>query len=483
MKTTRLPAGLAWLLAVVWLVAACGGGATPTPTTAPAAQPSPTKAAAASPTAATSAATATTGQAASPTAAATAQGTAQAGGQTLQGLIQSLRSATPKSTSQAPQDPLGVVTIKPGDPITIAYALVVAGPDATLGEDSKRGVEIAIDDLGGKLLGHPIQLTGEDTGCSAEGGQAAASKLASNAQIVAIVGTSCSSEARVLAPVIDQAGMVMVSPSNTAPDLTDPAKHVGGYLRTAHNDKVQGAVAAQFAWNYLKVKKAATIHDGSIYAEQLANVFADEFKKLGGQIVAQEAVGPQDTDMRPVLTRIATQQPELIYYPIFTQAGAFITQQAKQVQGLENTKLMGADGLFSADFLKAAGDAAVGMYLSSPDFSAFSSNYQDFLSKYQKKYNQKPTAAFHAHAYDAAMMIFNAIAKVAVQGPDGTLYIPRKALRDALYATKNFPGLTGNLTCNQYGDCADPHIAIYQITSTNAAGWPDSATKKVYPQS
>ncbi len=389
-------------------------------------------------------------------------------------------------TGERPNDPLGVVEIGPNDPIVLAYALVVAGPDAALGEDSRRGVELAIKDRGGQLLGHPIQLIGEDTGCSPEGGQAAASRLASNQQIVGIVGTSCSSEARVLAPVIDQAGMVMVSPSNTAPDLTDPAKHVKAYLRTAHNDKVQGAVGAEFAYNSLGVRKAATIHDGSVYAEQLANVFAARFKELGGEIVAQEAVGPQDTDMRPVLTRIASAGPEFLYYPIFIQAGGFITAQSKEVSGLENVRLMGADGMFSPDFLKAAGAAAKDMYLSSPDFSAFGSGYQEFLQKYEQAFGTKPTAAFHAHAYDAANIIMNAIEKVAVQGPDGKLYIPRQALRDALYATKDYKGLTGNITCDENGDCADPKIAVYQVVNTDPSTWNPGAAensnpKKVYP--
>ena len=402
--------------------------------------------------------------------------------QQAQGPGQPGPSPTPAGPAfQPPQDEIGVVEIKPGEPIVLAGALVIAGPDASLGTDSMRGIEIAIDDLGGELLGHKIELIKEDTGCNPEGGQAAATKLAANPKLVAIVGTSCSSEARVMAPVINDAGMVMVSPSNTAPDLTDPAKHVEAYLRTAHNDKVQGKVAAEFAFNYLKVKKAATIHDGSLYAEQLANVFAEEFKKLGGEVVAQEAVGPDDTDMRPVLTRIATQQPDIIYYPIFTKAGGFVTRQAKEIRGLENTKLMGADGLFSPDFVEAAGEAAVGMHLSSPDVTAFGSAYQDFVAKYEKKYGEKPISIFHAHAYDATMMIAEAIKKVAVQGPDGTLYIPRKALRQALYETKNFQGLTGNLTCDQNGDCADPKIAVYEIVSADTSGWPDQVVKKVYP--
>jgi len=374
------------------------------------------------------------------------------------------------STAQAapPKDPLGVVTVKKGQPIHIAYWMVVAGPDASLGEDTKRGVEIAIQDKGGKLMGFPIKLTGQDTGCGPEGGQAAATKIASDPTVVAAVGSNCSSAARPGVPILWKAGVSTVSPSNTAPYLTDPKRgpEYDGYLRTAHNDKVQGAVAAQFAIKKLGAKKAATIHDGSVYAEQLQAVFAEEFKKLGGTITSQEAVAPTDTDMRPVLTKIATGQPEFIYYPIFIAAAGHITRQVKEVAGLEKVNLMSADGSFSPDFYKAAGDTAIGMFHSSPDFSAFAAGYKGFLEKHKKKYGEAPIAPFHAHGYDAAMMIFAAIEKVGVKDGD-SLHIGRKALRDALYATKNMQGLTGNLTCDKYGDCADPRIAVYQQTADN----------------
>ena len=374
-----------------------------------------------------------------------------------------------KPAAFAYDDKIGVVKIKSGEPIHIACWMVVAGPDASLGTDTKRGVEIAIEDKGGKVLGFPIKLSVQDTGCNAEGGQAAATKLASDPTIVAAIGSNCSSEARPGAPILWKAGIATVSPSNTAPYLTDPKRgpEYDGYLRTAHNDKVQGAVAAEFAIKKLKIKKAATIHDGSVYAEQLQGVFAETFKKLGGTITAQEAVAPTDTDMRPVLTKIATGKPEFIYYPIFIAAGGHITRQVKEVKGLEKVGLMGADGIFSPDFYKAAGETAIGMYHSSPDFSAFAGGYKDFLAKHQKKYGEKPLAPFHAHGYDAAMIILAAIEKVAKKAPDGTLYIGRQKLRDALYATKGFKGLTGTVSCNKYGDCADPRIAVYITTADN----------------
>ncbi|KPJ78698.1 MAG: hypothetical protein AMJ54_02665 [Deltaproteobacteria bacterium SG8_13] len=362
-----------------------------------------------------------------------------------------------------------VIKLRKGEPVHLAYWFVVSGPNTSLGMDTVRGIEIAIEDFGGKVKGHPVKLTGQDTGCGPEGGQAAATKIASDPTVVAAIGSNCSSAAQAGVPILWEAGIPTISPSNTAPILTDPGRSAGfnGYLRTCHNDKIQGAVAALFAYKQLGVKRAATIHDGSVYAEQLAQVFGAEFKKLGGTLTAAEAVNVGDTDMRPVLTSIATGKPELIYYPIFIAEGGHITRQAKEVAGLEKTQLMGADGIFSPDFYKAAGDAAIGMYHTSPDFSAFAGGYQKFLKTHQDKYGMKPEAPFHAYSYDATIMILQAIEKVGQAGSDGSLTIDRMKLRDALYATKNLKGLTGNLTCDQYGDCADPAIAVYKQTKEN----------------
>jgi branched-chain amino acid transport system substrate-binding protein len=392
----------------------------------------------------------------------------------------------PAAAQEPVKDPIGVVKVAKGQPLAIGYWLVVAGPDASLGVDMRRGVELAIADKGGTLLGHPVRLVGEDTGCNAEGGVTAATKLAANPAIVTAIGSSCSSEAVPGAPILWKAGIATVSPSNTAPKLTAPDRGPGfdGYLRTAHNDKVQGRVAAEFARKVLKLEKAATIHDGSPYAEGLVGVFVETFKKLGGKITSQEAIAPTDADMRPVLTKIAAGSPELVYYPIFIAAGGHVTRQAKEVAGLAKVKLMSADGTYSPDFLRAAGSAAVGMYHSSPDLSpeALGPKYKEFLDKHQKKYGEKPLSVYHAHAYDATMMIFAAIEKVAKKDQAGSTYVGRKALRDALYATKGFKGLTGTLSCDQFGDCADPKIAVYQIESADPANWdPGKNPKKIYP--
>ena len=372
-------------------------------------------------------------------------------------------------------DAIGCVDIAPGDPIHFAWALTVSGATAPLGEDARGGVEIAIDDKG-ELLGHPIELTGEDTLCNAEGGQAAGTKLAADPTIVAIIGTTCSSEARAAMPLISAAGMTMISPSNTNPDLTNPdhPDHWAGYLRTAHNDLFQGRMAAEFAFNELGLTKAATIHDGSPYAQSLQKVFADTFVELGGTITAQEAINVGDTDMKPVLTSIATGAPEIIYYPIFEPEGNLVTQQAKEVSGLETVALMEADGTFADSYPEATGDAAVGMYMSGPYLDPALTTYAEFLAKWEAKYGGQPPSGYHAFAYDATNIFFAAIEAVAVVDADGTVHIGRQALRDAVYGTKDFVALSGVLTCDANGDCATGEaLGIYQLGEAEVAGnWP-----------
>jgi len=356
------------------------------------------------------------------------------------------------------------VTYGPGDPIRIASALIISGPNTDLGTDSQYGVEIAID-FQGEILGHPIELQAEDDGCSALGGQAAGQKIVSDPSIIAVVGTSCSGAGVPMSEIISEAGYVMVSPSNTAPALTDPDMAWNpGYLRVSHNDLVQGKVMAEYAYRVLGVSLAAVIHDGDPYTEGLARAFAEAFDDLGGTIVEFSAVNKGDTDMRPVLSAVAAAgPPEFLYYPVFTAEGGFITRQTREVVGLENAVLAAADGMISNAAIAAVGESGEGMYFSGPDLSFSGSLYDQFINTYEQKYGARPISVFHPHAFDAANMIFACIEQVAQQEVDGSLKIGRQALRDCLYATSGFEGITGNLTCNPYGDCADLKISISQL--------------------
>jgi branched-chain amino acid transport system substrate-binding protein len=365
-------------------------------------------------------------------------------------------------------DEFKCVEVAPGDPIVLGTELVITTADADLGQDSQFGAHVAgvLKNEAGGIFGRDVEWDDQDDQCSAEGGTTATRLLVADPQIAAIIGTSCSGAGVPGSQISSEVGVLMVSPSNTAPSLTDPATHEPFYARTAHNDKVQGAAMATFACDVLEVTSAATVHDGSPYAQQLQQVFADEFvAQCGGEITAQEAVAPTDTDFRTVLATIAATDPELIYYPIFTAGGAGMTVQARENPDLEGVVLAGADGMQSQNFLSVAGAAADGLYTSGPDLNFAGDFYADtFLPAYYELCNcEKTLSVFHAHAFDAANLVFAAIEKVGLVGSDGTLYIPRTALRDALFETKDYPGITGSLTCDENGDCADPKIAVSLI--------------------
>ena len=370
-------------------------------------------------------------------------------------------------------DAIGCVTVAPDAPLKIAALQSISGDTASLGTDQVRAVKIAIDDQGGKFMGHDINLEVEDDGCNSEGGTTGAQKIVSDPQVVGIIGTSCSGAAVPASQIMSQAGLVMISGSNTAPALTSvTGSEKGpswqpGYFRTAHNDRFQGRAAATFVHDELGFTKAASINDGDPYTECLTTVFDQVFKSLGGQNVQSTAVDKSQTDMRPVLTSVAAAGAQVVYFPIFEPAGDYIVKQSKDVEGFSNIKLMGADGLLSDTFVKNVGQDGVGMYFSGPATPSGDA-YSAFVKKYQAKFGEKPIQAFHAHAYDAANMLFAALKKVTVKDSDGTLHIPRQGLRDALYATKDFKGLTGTLTCDQYGDCGAPKINIVRLDDPSA---------------
>ncbi len=395
-------------------------------------------------------------------------------------------SAAAEETKGPVTDEIGVVKINKGAPIFIGGYWTLSGPDTALGLDQKRAVEIAFDDKDNMVAGHQIRFIAEDGQCNAEGGQTAATKLASNQNIVLVVGPDCSSSATPGAPILWQAGIPSIGTSTTAPSLTAPDRKPGyfGYLRTVYNDLAAGTADAEYFYNQLQCRTAATVHDGSPYAEQLVRVMEKRFQELGGKITAAEAVTPTDVDMRPLLTGIATEKPCVLYFPIFVAAAAQIARQAPEISGLEDTNVIGGSALMAPGFLEAAGDAAVGFVFTNPDTStdAFGKRYPEFVEKYKEKFGEAPIQAFHANAYDGGAIALMAIEKVAVKDDAGNTYIGRKALRDALFATQGYDGIGGPIECNKDGDCAAFKFAVYQFTNGDPATFDIGKNpKKIFP--
>jgi len=365
---------------------------------------------------------------------------------------------------------LGTIEVGSGEEIQIRSLNAISGDVAFLGIPNQRGVEMAIADYG-PIGGHDVSMgTGLDDLCSADGGQAAAQMIVADEDVVGVIGTSCSGAAAAAAPLISEAGMVMISGSNTSPSLTsDLAGTAGsnnypGYYRTAHNDLYQGAAAAGFAIEVLGVTTAAAIHDGDPYTQGLAQAFADAFEALGGTITTFTAVNKGDSDMIPVLTEIAAGAPEMLFFPIFQPEGDFIVQQASEVAGLEGITMMAADGLLNSNYMAIA--ETEGMYFSGPDIRYGTNSNQStgqtadgFLAAYNDEWGEDPAAPFWAHSYDATTLLLDAIA-AASYDDDGTLVIDRAGVREYLGSVTDYSGIIGLMSCDAFGDCGSQKITV-----------------------
>lgn len=380
-------------------------------------------------------------------------------------------------------DAIGCVTVGPDDPIEISVLQVLSGELGPVGLTNLRSIVLALDDRGGEILGHRVELQSHDSLCSKEGGATTAARIVANPQIVGIIGPTCSGAAAAAMKMVSEAGLVMVSGSSTAHTLTSAGGKPGadwrpGFLRTAQNDAQSGRVAAAFAFQELGVTRAATIDDGDTYTRGFARVFEEAFAELGGEVVLVAGVNKGDTNMRPVLTAVARSGAVMVFFPVYQPEGDHIVLQAREMKELEDVTLMGAEGLYRDTFLTAIGDAGTGLYLVIPT-PPKGLAHDLFVSRYVAKYGGVPTPLYYAHTYDAANILLNAVEKVAISESNGTLHIGRQALRDALYATSAYQGLTGTLTCDQYGDCGVARFEVVRLDDP-AAGLQGLAANVVY---
>ncbi len=399
-------------------------------------------------------------------------------------LCAALIAATPARAADC-ADALGCVELAPGDPILIGVMVTHSGANAFFGEDAQGGIELAIRERGGELLGREIELAVEDELCTSEGGQAAAQRMAADTTIVGIIGTSCSSAAQGALPIISEAGMLMISPSNTSPALTSTDSEAGGvwrpgYYRITPNDRFMGFLVAQYAYHVLGARRVAVIHDGGTYTESLTGVMADTFRSLGGEVVFTGGINVGDVDMSAILTEVAAGGPDVLFAPFFPPESEFVAAQMGNVPGLGETIMMMADASMVSSFPANVGDAALGIYMAGPHITG--ADYEALLDAWDDEFGGAPPSSFHAHAFDAANLLLNAIETVALEADDGTLLIGRGALREAISAIEDYPGLTGKLTCLDdspfAGDCGNAEsLAVFQITEAVLYGglWPPPA--------
>ncbi len=380
-------------------------------------------------------------------------------------------------------DAIGCVTIAPGEPLKIGVLQDLSGGAAVIGLTQIHSFELAVAGRDNQFLGHPIELQIEDSECLAETGPISALKMVIDPQIVAILGTTCSGSAATASKVMSEAGLVMVSGTNGAPSLTAIGKEPGsdwypGYFRTKPAAAEEGGAAASFSFHKLGVTRVATVNDGDTFTRQLTDVFEQAFTALGGEIVLSATVNKGEADMHPLLTAVADSGAELLFFSTFSFESAFIVQQAQEVTGLEEVALMATSSARVSDFIQTVGMDGLGLY--SVGEAPLESDAADQLAaEYESQYGELPPHITYSYGYDAASLLLGAIETVAVQDQDGTLHIGRGALREALYATTGFEGVTGILNCSEFGDCGVVRLNVVQLDDP-AAGLEGLMSNVVY---
>ena len=364
--------------------------------------------------------------------------------------------------------PSGVVEVAPGEAIQVRslQSLSVLGE---IGTPSLRAVELALADYG-PIKGHDVSMgAGLDSLCSGAGGLAAADTVIGDPRVVGVIGTTCSVSATAALPILSEAGLVIISPTNTAPSLTSDlhgnagTNYHPGYYRPVNNDIHEAQGLARFAYVELGLRRMAAIHDGDPYTSGITDAFTAEFEELGGS-VASSSISRGDTDLVPVLTEIASGSPDGLFLPLFPDEAGHAVRQIGQINGLEDVVLIGGAGVLTPSFL--AIPESEGIYLPGPDLN-FGSNaneatgktFDDLLDDYGARYGEAPTSNYMVYAYDATTMLLRAIEEVAIVDGE-SLYIDRSQLRKTLTGLRDFKGIIGMISCDEYGDCGTGRVQI-----------------------
>ena len=363
------------------------------------------------------------------------------------------KASSPPAASATPgtaATPAGGTPWVTADTILIGEIGSLTGSEATFCISTKNAIELALKEVNaaGGVKGKKVEVRVYDDQSKPEEAANAATRLINQDQVLLILGEVASTNSLAMARKAQPAAVPMISNASTNPKVTE----VGDYIfRVCFIDPFQGFVMAKFARDHLKLNKVAILRDlGSDYSQGLSDVFERKFTEMGGKIVGQETYTKGNTDFRSQLTALKRLQPEGIYIPGYYNDVGIIAKQAKEL-GI-NAKLMGGDGWDSEKLFELGGTAVQGNYFSnhySPDDP--NPRIQKFIADYKAAFGSVPDS-LAALGYDAAM--------VAVDAMKRAPNLDRVSVRNAIAATKNFPGVTGTITLDDKRNATKPAVVL-----------------------
>jgi len=335
--------------------------------------------------------------------------------------------------------------------IQIGYFGDLTGPTFNFGQSAINGLLMAASEVNqsGGINGRKIDIVIEDDKGSPEEAARLTAKLIDQDKVIAIIAGGTSGNSRAAAPKAQASHIPLISPSSTDPAVTQTGNYI---FRACFVDTFQGEVMASFARNTLKAQKAAILTDfNSPYSKGLTDYFKLSFGRLGGTIVSEQTYTQGDADFKGQLSTIRSAEPDVIYIPGYYGDVALIAKQARMI-GLTQP-LLGGDGWDAPELWQLGGDALNGAYIST-HYSADnpSPEIQQFVESYKQRYGNLLPDAHAALAYDAARILFAAIARTGSTEGD--------KLRDALAQTKDFNGVTGVISMDANRNAVKPAVVL-----------------------
>jgi len=320
--------------------------------------------------------------------------------------------------------------------IRIGAFLSLTGATASYGTSALNAIKLATEETNraGGINGKQIDLVVEDDHSSTDEVPGIVTKLIKDAKVQALLAEPVSTRAMAAAPIAQANQTVMISPASVKPELTQNGDYI---FRACFISSTEGDAIAKFVTHRLKAKTAAIILDDSNdYAVVLAGFFAESLMKLGGRVVVKQFYRPGDTDISGQLASIKAAKPEVIFAPGFYTTAPLVARSVKQ-SNIKAT-LIGSDGWDSPSLMKEGTEPFEGVYFANHFWVGSNApQAKQFVAAYQAKYGVAPDA-LAATAYDAARLLFAAFQRA--KSHDAA------AVRDALAATKDFPGVTGAIT-------------------------------------
>lgn len=358
--------------------------------------------------------------------------------------------------------------------INIYSSWPLSGASEQIGGDSQAAVQFALDLWGGAAGGYSVTYTALDDGIAANNGAWDATAEANNAtqvvndaEAMAYIATYNSGAAVASIPIMNDAGMAMISPANTALQLTqeNEANDEGypevlypsgtrNYMRVVPNDFLQGRASANFAVSGLGAQTIYVLHDNQVYGLGLGNVFNEAALELGAEVVGFEAFQPDAPEYQALATKIANAAPALVYISAIVNLNASkLVQDLRDVMAPEDTAIMGPDGLINQAFIDGAGDAAEGMYLT---FGGLPANElegvgAEWYTQFMEIVGHEPDA-YAVYSFECAVCVLQAIDRVGMND--------RAAILDAMFTTEGFRGLIGTWSFTETGDTTAATISL-----------------------